>query len=65
MKAWTIRTITGRALIYATTRQQAAALYTKSHPGAKIKGISPNYHAQNMKPRPESWSEYVARGGGQ
>ena len=30
-----------------------------------IRGIAPNYHAQNMHPRPTSWAEFIARGGGQ
>lgn len=64
MKAWTIKTASGRALIYAATRQQAAAIFSQQTPGRKITGISPNYHAQNMNPRPADWSEFIARGGG-
>ena len=65
MKAWTIKTAGGRWLIYAINRRQAAAIYTEQHPGQKIRGIAPNYHAQNMHPRPTSWAEFIARGGGQ
>ena len=65
MKAWTVKTSKGRAIVYASNRPQAAAIYSKDYPTNKITGISPNYHAQNMHPRPSSWSEFIARGGGQ
>lgn len=63
MKAWTIKTPRSKALVYASNKRQAAAIYSEQHPGQQIKGISPNYHAQNMHPRPSSWSEFIARGG--
>lgn len=62
-RAWTVRTGKGPALVWAISRQQAAAIVTKQ--GATISGISPNYHAQNMHPKPSDWAEFVAMGGGQ
>lgn len=62
-RAWTVQTGKGRELIWATSRAQAAAIVAKT--GARIAGISPNYHAQNMHPRPADWSEFIAMGGEQ
>lgn len=60
--AWTVRTIKGRELIWATSAAQAITIATNA--GAKVKGVTRNHHAQNMHPRPADWSEFVAMGGG-
>lgn len=62
-RAWTVRTGKGPELVWAISRAQAAAITSKK--GATISGISPNYHAQNMTPRPADWSEFIAMGGEQ
>ena len=42
-----------------TGNQAAAIARARGH----IKAISQNYHAQNMRPRPDSWSDFIAQGG--
>lgn len=63
-RAWTIKHANGRrALIWAADTRQAAAIDTQERPGEVIRAIVQNYHAQNMKPRPDDWADFIAAGG--
>lgn len=63
-RAWTVtRTKGGPLLIWAVSPRQAAIITTRTQPGAIIKSIRANHHAQNMHPQPSDWVAYIAQGG--
>lgn len=69
-RAWLVKyeEYTSPALIWATSQRQAAAIASKQKCDccdqvATITSIRPEYHAQNMRPRPQDYTEFVARGG--
>ena len=63
-RAWTIQTSKGQyMLVWAMNGRQAAAIARHKASQATIRSVRPNYHAQNMTPKPFSWSEYVTMGG--
>lgn len=69
-QAWTVRVkeYASPRLVYASSARQAAAITTAQPCDCcgktpRIVSIRPNYHAQNMHPRPASWTDYLMQGG--
>lgn len=65
--AWTVRRKHGNpALVWAANQRQAAAILA-SKPGwvGLIVSVVRNYEAENMTPRPQTWSQFIGQGGGQ
>lgn len=69
-KAWNVR-LKGHSsplLVWASTREAAASearAINSSHYGSTvvIASIRQNYQAQNMRPRPADWRQYIFQGG--
>lgn len=55
----------GNALVWAVSSRQACAIDRSYRPELEIALVRVNHHAENMHPKPLTWSEFIAMGGGQ